>query len=182
MAVSSGIDGAVVKGAAAAMRPLEAKRSKDTICYESSRHLKDLLTSSTPKEQIRFGFIDVRQVGFVQTGNTDTEFVGRGKFGVVIPQMLWQSGFRQLNREFKMRFKKASMVAMLAVSMASTPVLAQSASSLSVTAAQPDRAGADVTDANAVNGGWFIPLLAILAVVGGILAITSGGDDAPTSP
>jgi hypothetical protein len=81
-----------------------------------------------------------------------------------------------------MSFKKASMVAVLAVSMASTPVLAQtSASSLSVAAAE-SRAGADMDSANAVNGGWIIPLLAILAVVGGIIAITSGGDDGPTSP
>lgn len=79
-----------------------------------------------------------------------------------------------------MRFKKASMVAVLAASMASTPVLAQSASSLSVAAAQP--ASAEMASASDINGGWFIPLLAILAVVGGILAITSGGDDGPTSP
>lgn len=84
-----------------------------------------------------------------------------------------------------MSFKKASMVAMLAVSMASTPVLAQtatSASSLSVAAAQPARAGADMDSASEMNGGWFIPLLAILAVIGGVIAITSGGDDGPTSP
>lgn len=81
-----------------------------------------------------------------------------------------------------MRFKKASMAVMLAVSMASTPVLAQSASSLSVAAAAPARASAEMTDANEVNGGWFIPLLAVLAVVGGIIAIASGGDDGPTSP
>lgn len=80
-----------------------------------------------------------------------------------------------------MSFKKASFVAVLAASLASTPVLAQtSASSLSVAA--ESRAGADMDSANAVNGGWFIPLLAILAVIGGIIAITSGGDDAPTSP
>ncbi len=81
-----------------------------------------------------------------------------------------------------MSFKKASLVAMLAASMVSTPVLAQSASSLSVAAAQPARAGADMDSANAINGGWFIPLLAVLAVVGGIIAITSGGGDEPTSP
>ncbi len=79
-----------------------------------------------------------------------------------------------------MSFKKASMVAMLAVSMAGTPVLAQTATSASPVAEA--RAGADMDSANAVNGGWFIPLLAILAVIGGIIAITSGGDDAPTSP
>lgn len=71
-----------------------------------------------------------------------------------------------------MSFKKASLVAMLAVSMASAPALAQSAAP----------AGAEVEATNSVNGGWFIPLLAILAVAGGIIAITSGGDDAPSSP
>ena len=75
-----------------------------------------------------------------------------------------------------MRFKKASMAVMLAVSMASTPVLAQSS------AAAPVRATAEVTDANEVNGGWFIPLLAVLAVIGGIIAIAGGGNDGPTSP
>lgn len=72
-----------------------------------------------------------------------------------------------------MSFKKASLVAMLAVSMASAPALAQSA---------PARAGAEIDAANSINGGWFIPLLAVLAVVGGIIAITSGGGDEPTSP
>ncbi len=81
-----------------------------------------------------------------------------------------------------MSFKKASMAAMLAVSMASTPVLAQtSASSLSIASTEA-RAGADMDSANPLNGGFLIPLLAILAVVGGIIAITSGGDDGPTSP
>jgi hypothetical protein len=82
-----------------------------------------------------------------------------------------------------MSFKKASLAALLAASMVSTPVLAQtSASSLSVAAAQPARAGAEMDSASEMNGGWFIPLLAILAVIGGVLAITSGGDDGPTSP
>lgn len=96
-----------------------------------------------------------------------------GRFGVVISRAVWQSSPCQLNREFEMSFKKASLVAMLAVSMASAPAFAQSA---------PARAGADMEASNSVNGGWFIPLLAVLAVVGGILAITSGGDDGPTSP
>ncbi len=119
---------------------------------------------------------------FLQLGNTGRTKGYSGRFGVVISRAVWQSSLCQLNREFEMSFKKASLVAMLAVSMVSTPVLAQSASSLSVVAAQPARAGADMDSANAVNGGWFIPLLAVLAVIGGIIAITSGGDDAPTSP
>lgn len=117
----------------------------------------------------------------MQTGNSKREGAENRSLGVVTAEPLWQSRFRQLNREFEMSFKKASMVAMLAVSMASTPVLAQTATSASSPVAEA-RAGADMDSANAVNGGWFIPLLAILAVVGGIIAITSGGDDAPTSP
>lgn len=81
-----------------------------------------------------------------------------------------------------MSFKKAALVAALATSMVSTPVLAQSASSLSVASAQPTRASADMADANEVNGGWFIPLIAIVAVVAGIIALTGGGDDGPSSP
>mgnify|MGYP006182693481 CR=1 FL=1 len=63
-----------------------------------------------------------------------------------------------------MSFKKASLVAMLAVSMASTPVLAQtatSASSLSVTQA---RSGAELSGESQVRGGFLIPAIAIIAV------------------
>lgn len=87
----------------------------------------------------------------------------------------------KLNREFKMSFKKASVAAALAVSMASTPVLAQTASSaapLSVAA----RSGATTEDANELRGGFIIPLLAVVAVILGILAATSGGNDRPHSP
>jgi len=83
-----------------------------------------------------------------------------------------------------MSFKKASLVAVLAASMASTPVLAQSAnpaSSLSVAAAS-ERAGADMDDASQMRGGFLIPLIAVVAVILGVLAATSGGGDRPTSP
>jgi hypothetical protein len=76
-----------------------------------------------------------------------------------------------------MSFKKASLGAMLAVSMISTPVLAQSAAPLSVA----ERSGAETSDANELRGGFIIPLIAIIAVILGILAATSGGDD-PESP
>jgi hypothetical protein len=76
-----------------------------------------------------------------------------------------------------MSFKKASLAAMLAVSMAGTPVLAQSAAPLSVA----ERSGAATTDENELRGGFIIPLIAIVAIVLGILAATSGGDD-PESP
>ena len=85
----------------------------------------------------------------------------------------------QLNREFKMSFKKASVAAALAVSMASTPVLAQtSAAPLSVAA----RSGASTSDANELRGGFIIPLVAVVAIILGILAATRGGNDRPHSP
>jgi hypothetical protein len=91
----------------------------------------------------------------------------------------------QLNREFDMSFKKASLAAMLAVSMAGTPVLAQTAtpaSKLSVASASSTRAGAEVSDTNELAGGWLIPLIAILAAIGGLVAVASGGGDRPSSP
>ena len=84
----------------------------------------------------------------------------------------------QLNREFKMSFKKASVAAMLAVSMMATPVLAQSAAPLSVAA----RSGADVSGTNEIRGGFIIPLVAVVAIILGILAATSDGGDRPHSP
>ena len=77
-----------------------------------------------------------------------------------------------------MGFNKASLAAMLAVSMASAPALAQtSAAPLSVA----ERSGAEMGDANNVRGGFIIPLIAVLAIIGGLLAAFSDGDE-PTSP
>ena len=84
----------------------------------------------------------------------------------------------QLNREFKMSFKKATVAAILAVSMASTPVMAQSAAALSVAA----RSGATTEDESELRGGFIIPAVAVIAIILGILALTSGGDDGPSSP
>jgi hypothetical protein len=87
----------------------------------------------------------------------------------------------QLNREFKMSFKKASVAAVLAVSMASTPVIAQSASSaapLSVAA----RSSAAAPGASDLRGGFIIPAIAIIAIILGILALTGGHGDHPHSP
>ena len=87
----------------------------------------------------------------------------------------------QLNREFKMSFKKASVAAMLAVSMASTPVLAQTAPSaapLSVAA----RSGATTGEASELRGGFIIPVVAVVAIILGILAATQGTGTRPHSP
>ena len=78
-----------------------------------------------------------------------------------------------------MSLKKASVAAALAVSMASTPVLAQtSAAPLSVAATSASVSG----DSSELRGGFIIPLVAIIAVILGILAATSGGGDRPHSP
>ena len=85
----------------------------------------------------------------------------------------------KLNREFKMSFKKASVAAALAVSMASTPVLAQtSAAPLSVAA----RSGATTQNASELRGGFIIPLVALVAIILGILAATQGHGSRPHSP
>jgi hypothetical protein len=86
----------------------------------------------------------------------------------------------QLNREFMMSLKKASIAAILAVSMAGSPVLAQqsSAASLSVAA----RSGARSEHASEFRGGFIIPVVAIIAIILGILAATGGGNDKPHSP
>ena len=80
-----------------------------------------------------------------------------------------------------MSFKKASVAAALAVSMASTPVLAQTAPSaapLSVAA----RSGATTENASELRGGFIIPLIALVAVILGVLAATNGSGDRPHSP
>ena len=80
-----------------------------------------------------------------------------------------------------MSFKKASLAAMLAVSMASTPVLAQTAPSAAPLSVA-ERSGATTSDANELRGGFLIPLLAILAVIAGVIVAVSGHNDNPTSP
>ena len=76
-----------------------------------------------------------------------------------------------------MSLKKASVAAALAVSMASAPVLAQSAAPLSVAA----RSGAATSESNELRGGFIIPLIAVVAIILGVLAATGGGDR-PHSP
>ena len=76
-----------------------------------------------------------------------------------------------------MSFTKASLAAILAVSMAGTPVLAQPASSLAVA----ERSGASTSDESELRGGFLIPLVAVIAIILGLLAAFSDGDD-PSSP
>ena len=72
---------------------------------------------------------------------------------------------------------KKTLAAVLAASLVGTPVLAQAA------AVQADRSSSPVAEGENIQGGWLIPALAIIAVLLGIWAITSGDDgDLPTSP
>lgn len=81
-----------------------------------------------------------------------------------------------------MSFKKASVAAALAVSMASTPVLAQSAqisaAPLSIAASSGLEASGESSE---LRGGFIIPMVAIIAIILGVLAAT-GGSDRPHSP
>ena len=71
---------------------------------------------------------------------------------------------------------KQALAALAATSLVATPVAAQAA------AAQVARTASPVEDAENLRGGWLVPAIAIIAVLLGILAISSGGDDLPTSP
>jgi hypothetical protein len=81
-----------------------------------------------------------------------------------------------------MSFKKASVAAAIAVSMASTPVLAQSAQASAAPLSVAARSGADVSgEASDLRGGFIVPLIAVVAIILGILAATHGSDR-PHSP
>ena len=81
-----------------------------------------------------------------------------------------------------MSLKKASVAAALAVSMVSTPVLAQTAQASAAPLSVAARSGADISgEASDLRGGFIIPLIAVVAIILGILAATGGGDR-PHSP
>lgn len=71
---------------------------------------------------------------------------------------------------------KKTLAAVVAASLVGTPVVAQAAT------AQAARTGSPVEDAENIQGGWFIPLLAVIAVILGIVVLIDDGDDLPTSP
>ncbi len=74
------------------------------------------------------------------------------------------------------------MMAVAACSLATTPVLAApAASKLSVSASKSVRSSTSAGDSNELRGGFVIPLLAILAIIGGILVVVDEEDE-PQSP
>ena len=75
-----------------------------------------------------------------------------------------------------MKLNKA-LAALVATSLIGAPVVAQAAAA---DVAQ-SRVGTDVEGEN-LRGGFIIPLIALIAIILGILAATGGDDDLPTSP
>ena len=85
-----------------------------------------------------------------------------------------------------MRLGRILAAAAVSAALVSSPVIAAtgSASALSLGAAVPSsaRAGADMDDQSDIHGGFIIPLLVVAAVIGAVVAIASGDDNAPSSP
>lgn len=74
------------------------------------------------------------------------------------------------------------MMAVAACSLATSPALAaSSASKLSLSNADVVRASTNAGESNEAAGGFIIPLLAVAAVIGGIIILVDGDDD-PDSP
>jgi hypothetical protein len=78
-----------------------------------------------------------------------------------------------------MRFLKAFTAATVAISMAGSPVLAQSAAPLSV-ASSVSRSGAATQDANGLRGHDIVSIIVVIAVLLGALLVTEISK--PSSP
>lgn len=78
-----------------------------------------------------------------------------------------------------MSFLKTSMTAVAALSLAATPALAQAANPASALSVSRESAS---VEGNELGGGFIIPLLALAAVILGILVVVDGDDDLPDSP
>ena len=64
----------------------------------------------------------------------------------------------------------------VAASLIAAPLAAQAAES-----AAPARSGSEVQGEN-LRGGFIIPVIALIAVILGVLALTGGNNDRPHSP
>jgi len=79
---------------------------------------------------------------------------------------------------------KSAVVALASVALAASPAMAQSAPAKGSVMAKVStvRAGVDAQDANHIHGtGTVVSILAILAIIAGIIAATKG-DSKPKSP
>jgi hypothetical protein len=79
---------------------------------------------------------------------------------------------------FDMRFSKPLIAAALAISTSSTPVLAQSAAPLSVAA----RSGAVTKNTSELYNSYYLPALAIIAVLAAAIIISNNQNNNPHSP
>lgn len=79
-----------------------------------------------------------------------------------------------------MRFSKSMLAAAAAFSLAASPAMANPASSLSTVGASSVRATTATGKSNEVAGGFIIPAIAIIAIILGVVAVSSDGD--PDSP
>lgn len=80
-----------------------------------------------------------------------------------------------------MSFRKASVAVVTALAMTSAPALAAADSASRLSVASQSRAGTTVEDQSQLGGGFIIPLLALAAIVAGILVVIDNDDD-PESP
>lgn len=73
------------------------------------------------------------------------------------------------------------MMAVAACSLAASPALAaSSASKLSISNSSAVRASSETGKSNEAVGGFLIPLLAVVAIIGGVI-VAVDGDDEPDS-
>jgi hypothetical protein len=71
---------------------------------------------------------------------------------------------------------KVALAAVVATSLLGAPVAAQAA------AANAARTSSPVDEGENIQGGWFLPVLAIIAVLLGIVVLADGGNELPSSP
>jgi hypothetical protein len=80
--------------------------------------------------------------------------------------------------EKKMNLLKKAAISLAATSMIAAPVAASAATSL-----DSARANSALGGENELNGsGWIIGLIALAAIIGGVILASDNNDDTPTSP
>lgn len=81
-----------------------------------------------------------------------------------------------------MSFKRF-IAATAAIALMTTPVVAAAQSTAAIAATEVSPAGESVDEGSQLRGGFIIPLIAVIAIILGILAATSDDDDdLPQSP